>query len=160
MRIIGLIRALGWYALALFLVYGLFGVFRKRIDSRHYQFIWIGIITWAWIMVSALNAGADQWDNPRYRAILLIWQAILAAWAWEWARARQDAWLWRWLAVELVFVGLFTEWYVGRYYPGLIHLEIKWMSLIILVICGMIIVGGYAWDRIKKKRLSTKDSGL
>ena len=50
-------------------------------------------------MVAALNAGGDQWDNPRYRAILLVWQVILAAWAWEWARLRHDAWLWRWLAV-------------------------------------------------------------
>ncbi|HEX9090353.1 MAG TPA: glycosyltransferase family 39 protein, partial [Anaerolineales bacterium] len=94
MRIIGFLRAAGWYALALFLVYGAFGAFRTRLDSRRLQLTWISIISWAWIMVSALNAGADQWDNPRYRAILLIWQVILAAWALAWARSRKDAWLW------------------------------------------------------------------
>jgi hypothetical protein len=160
MRIIGFLRAAGWYALALFLVYGAFGVFRNRSEPRRFQLIWISIISWAWIMVAALNAGADQWDNPRYRAIFLIWQVILAAWAWEWARSRHDAWLWRWLAVEVVFVGLFTEWYVGRYYPGILHLDIKWMIVIILLICGMILIGGVIWDQKRKIKLSSRDSSL
>ena len=160
MRIIGLLRAAGWYALALFLVYGALSVFRHRHETRGFQLIWISIINWAWIMVAALNAGADQWDNPRYRAILLIWQVILAAWAWDWARSRHDSWLWRWLAVEAVFVGLFTEWYLGRYYPGFVHLDIKWMTLIILLICGMILAGGIIWDHKHKVRPPSQDSSL
>ncbi len=160
MRIIGFLRAAGWYCLALFLVYGALGVFRNRSEERRYQLIWIAIISWAWIIVSALNAGADQWDNPRYRAILLVWQVILAAWAWEWARLRQDAWLWRWLAVEAVFVGLFTEWYLGRYYHGFIHLNILLMSVLTLVICGMILVGGVLWDHRRKTKPATRKSGL
>jgi 4-amino-4-deoxy-L-arabinose transferase-like glycosyltransferase len=160
MRIIGLLRAIGWYALVLFLIYGTFGVLRSRLEFRRYQLLWISVVTWAWIMVSALNAGADQWDNPRYRVILLTWQVVLAAWAWEWARLRRDAWLWRWLLVEAVFVGLFTEWYVGRYYPGILHLDIKWMSLLTLVVCGAILVGGVIWDYFHKKKPGTQDSGL
>jgi len=160
MRIIGFMRAAGWYALALFLVYGALGVFRSRTETRRYQLIWISIINWAWIMVAALNAGADQWDNPRYRAILLLWQVILVAWAWEWARSRRDSWLWRWLAVEVVFVGLFTEWYLGRYYPGFIHLDIKLMTLIILLICGMILGGGVLWDHKHNIKPSSRDSSL
>lgn len=160
MRLIGFLRAAGWYALALFLVYGALGVFRSHAETRRFQLIWISIINWAWIMVAALNAGADQWDNPRYRAILLLWQVILAAWAWEWARSRHDSWLWRWLAVEVVFVGLFTEWYLGRYYPGFIHLDIKLMTLIILLICGMILVGGVIWDHKHKINPPSRDSSL
>ena len=160
MRIIGFLRAAGWYALALFLVYGIWGILRSRATNRRYQLMWMGAINWAWIMVAALNAGADQWDNPRYRAILLVWQVILAAWAFEWARAHHDAWLWRWLAVEAVFVGLFTEWYLGRYYPGFIHLDIKLMTAIILVICGLILAGGLIWDRLHKSAPSPRDSGL
>jgi hypothetical protein len=160
MRIIGFFRAAGWYALALLLIYGAFGVVRNRNEPRRFQLIWIVVTSWAWIMVAALNAGADQWDNPRYRAILLLWQAILAAWAWEWARSRHDAWLWRWLAVEVVFVALFTEWYLGRYYPGFLHLDIKWMILIILMICGMILIGGIIYDRKRKIKPSSGDSGL
>jgi len=60
----------------------------------------------------------------------------------------------------VVFVGLFTEWYLGRYYPGFIHLDIKLMSLIILVICGMIIAGGFIWDHRRKTKPSTRNSGL
>ena len=160
MRVIGFLRAAGWYALALFLVYGLLGIFRSHGESRRYQLVWMGIVNWAWIMVSALNAGADQWDNPRYRAIFLIWQVILVGWALEWARAHKDAWLWRWLAVEVVFVGLFTEWYVGRYYPGILHLDIKLMSLIILAICGGIRAGGLIWDIWRKKKPTAGKSGL
>jgi hypothetical protein len=160
MRIIAFLRAAGWYFLALFLVYGAFGAIRNRQDSRRWQLIWMAVINWAWIGVSALNAGADQWDNPRYRAIFLLWQVILAAWAWEWARVRHDAWLWRWLAVEVVFVGLFTEWYLGRYYPGYLHLNIILMSLITLLICGLILVGGLIWDRRHKFKPATKNSDL
>jgi hypothetical protein len=160
MRIIGFLRAAGWYFLALFLVYGALGSTRNRLDSRRFQLIWIAILNWTWIGVSALNAGADQWDNPRYRAILLLWQVILAAWAWEWARQRHDAWLWRWLAVEVVFVGLFTEWYLGRYYPGYFHLNILVMSVITLVICGLILVGGLIWDRRRKIKPASSDSDL
>jgi hypothetical protein len=147
MRLIGFLRAAGWYALALFLIYGTLGVFRSRSESRRLQLIWIGIINWAWIIVAALNAGADQWDNPRYRVILLLWQVILAAWAWEWARSRRDAWLWRWLAVEVVFVGVFTEWYLSRYYSGFIHLDIRILIVSTLLLCGMILVGGAIWDK-------------
>ena len=160
MRIIGFLRAAGWYALALFLVYGTLGAFRNRMSPRRLQLIWISIINWAWIMVTALNAGADQWDNPRYRAILLVWQVILAAWAWEWARSRKDAWLWRWLAVEVVFVGMFTEWYLGRYYPGFIHLDIKSMTLLTLLICGLILLGGVIWDKKRKIKPSSPDNSL
>jgi hypothetical protein len=160
MRLIGFLRAVGWYALVLFLIYGTMGVLRSRQELRRYQLLWISLVNWAWIMVAALNAGADQWDNPRYRVILLTWQVILAAWAWEWARARRDAWLWRWLLVEAVFVGMFTEWYVGRYYPGIIHLDIKWMSLLTLVVCGAILLSGVIWDYFQKKKPAIRDSGL
>lgn len=147
MRIIGFLRAAGWYVLALFLVYGMLGTLRSRENGRRLQFIWIGLISWAWIMLAALNAGADQWDNPRYRVILLLWQVILAAWALSWARSRKDAWLWRFLAIEIVFVLLFTEWYLGRYYPGFFHLDIKLMALITLVISAVIVIGGLIWDK-------------
>jgi hypothetical protein len=160
MRILGFLRAAGWYALALFLVYGTLGVFRSRTETRRFQLFWISAISWAWIMVAALNAGADQWDNPRYRVILLLWQVILAAWAWEWARFRKDAWLWRWLAVEVVFVGMFTQWYLGRYYPGIIHFDIKIMIIATLLVCGMILVGGAIWDKKHPARPQSPDNGL
>jgi hypothetical protein len=159
-RIVGFFRAAGWYALVLFLIYGTIALLRSRDEIRRSQLIWISVVNWVWIILSALNAGGDQWDNPRYRAVLLVWQVLLAAWAWEWARLRRDAWLWRWLVVEAVFVLMFTEWYVGRYYPGIIHLDIKWMSLLTLVLCGLILLGGVVWDRLHKVKPVSRDSGL
>lgn len=160
MRIIGFLRAAGWYALALFLVYGTLGALRSRTELRRLQLVWISLVSWAWIMVAALNAGADQWDNPRYRVILLLWQVMLAAWAWGWARARKDVWLWRWLAVEAVFVGMFTEWYLGRYYPGFPHLDIKLTILLTLVVSALILLGGFIWDKKHTSRLTQPDNRL
>jgi hypothetical protein len=152
MRIIGFLRAAGWYALALFLVYGTLGVIRSRGEPHRLQLAWISLASLAWIVLAALNAGADQWDNPRYRVILLLWQVMLAGWACQQARTRRDAWLWRWLAVEAVFVAMFTEWYLGRYYAGFPHLDIRWMMLITLLLSGAILIAGLVWDKTHRIR--------
>jgi hypothetical protein len=151
MRVIGFFRAAGWYALAPFLVYGTLVVWRAKQETRRVQLIFLSLAIWAWVVIAALNGGADQWDTPRYRTILLAWEALLAAWAWVWARAHRDAWLWRWLAVEAVFVLLFTEWYASRYYPGLPHLDIFIMIPLTLVLCAGILLWGWWKDRRKAK---------
>jgi hypothetical protein len=151
MRLIGLLRAAGWYALAPFLVYAVMGFLRLRAEPRRWQLLWLSLVGWAWIAISALNAGGDQWDNPRYRTILLAWLVLLAGWAWGWARARKDAWLGRWLAVETVFVLMFTEWYLGRYYPGVPHLDIQLMIILTLGLTVLILGGGWLRDRYKQK---------
>jgi hypothetical protein len=153
MRLIGLLRASGWYALAPFLVYALMGVLRLRGEPRRWQLLWLNLVGWAWIAISALNAGGDQWDNPRYRTILLAWLVLLAGQAWDWARRRNDAWLGRWLAVEAVFVLLFTEWYLGRVYPGVPHLDIQVMIIITLGLTVLILGGGWLWDRDKQRKV-------
>jgi hypothetical protein len=152
MRGIGLLRALGWYALAPFLVYALPGILRMRNNARRWQLLWLSLIGWAWIAISALNAGGDQWDNPRYRTILLAWLVLLAGWAWDWARQRRDPWLSRWLAVEAVFVSMFTEWYLGRYYPGFPHLDIHVMIAATQGMTAFILAGGWLWDRRKSRQ--------
>jgi hypothetical protein len=156
MRCMGFLRALGWYALAPFLVYAIIrvggGMMRLRAESRRWQLLWLSMVGWVWIAISALNAGGDQWDNPRYRTILLAWLVLLAGWAWSWARQRKDAWLGRWLAVESVFVLMFTEWYLGRYYSGFPHLDIKIMISITLGLTALIIGGGWAWDWYRRRQ--------
>jgi hypothetical protein len=153
MRLIGLLRALGWYALAPFLVYAVVRLLRLAGEPRRWQLLWLSLAGWAWIAVSALNAGGDQWDNPRYRTILLAWLVMLAGWAWGWARQRKDAWLGRWLAVEAVFVLVFTEWYLGRYYPGFPHLDILVMISVTLGLTALILGGGWLWDRYRHSQV-------
>jgi len=152
-RVIGIFRSAGWYLLAPFLVYGVINSFRVSTQQRRAQLIWISSTTVLWILLAAMNSGADMWDGPRYRSTLLAWQALLAAWAYVWARDHRDAWLPRWLAVEGVFVLVFTEWYLSRYYPAtFIHFDIYTTAAITLGLAVLILGGGWLWDR-KKRRL-------
>lgn len=148
MRTIGLLRAAGWYALAPFLVYSLVATLRARDENRRPQLLFLVLTIFAWTAISALNGGADQWDTPRYRTMLLAWEALLAAWAWVWVRSSRDVWLKRILAVEAAFLLLFTEWYISRYYPGWPHLSIIPMIVLTLAVSAAILAGSWLWDRL------------
>jgi hypothetical protein len=151
MRIAGFWRSLGWYLLAPFLVYGLLAALRATQEKRRAQLLWLGGMIWLWIFIAALSAGGDQWDNPRYRTLLLTWEALVAAWALGWALARKDVWLWRWLLVEAVFIVLFTAWYLARYYHSFPNLGI-WTTLAIgLGLSLLILAGGWWWDRRQRR---------
>ncbi len=147
---INTLRAAGWYALAPFLIYGLFTAFYPQ--SLRAQRIWLSLASFVWILVAAANAGGDMWDNPRYRTIFLPWLALLAAWALVWALQRKDPWLWRWLAVEVIFVLFFLWWYISRYYPGFLHLSIWMTSGLTLGLAAMILLGGWLWDWRKRSK--------
>lgn len=150
MRLIGFLRAAGWYLLAPFLVYGMLAAIRVRGENRRAQLIIMSVMIWGWAIIAAFNGGADQWDTPRYRTLLLACQVLIAAWAWNWARLKRDAWLGRWLAIEGIFIAMFTEWYASRYYTNLPHFDIFLMIAITLLLTLMILVGGWWIDRKKK----------
>lgn len=149
-RIFNILRSLGWYVLAFFLIYNLVITFTKKTYPKQAVRIWLTLAVFAWILISAANAGGDLWDNPRYRTMFLVYQALLAAWAIWWALNTKDSWFWRWLAVEGVFVLAFLEWYVSRYYPAIPHLSIWTMIILTLLGCGLILVGGLVWDHKKR----------
>jgi hypothetical protein len=86
--------------------------------------------------------------------MFLVYQALLTAWTIWWALNTKDTWFWRWLAVEGVFVLAFLEWYVSRYYPAIPHLSIWTMIILTLLGCGLILIGGWMWDR--KKRIKVE----
>jgi hypothetical protein len=111
-RALMVFRSIGWYALVPLLFYAPFAVFRTQKGSTRRLWFWLTAIMWLWIIVAALRGGADQWDNPRYRAILIVVEALVAGFAW----VNRDRWLVRWLIVEVVFLAVFTQWYVSRYY--------------------------------------------
>jgi len=160
-RVTGFFRAAGWYALVPLLLYALLAAFRipakERLApaERRTQLLWLCAAVWVWVLIAAYNAGADQWDNPRYRTILLAWQALLAAWAWGWARQRRDPWLRRWLAVEAFFIASFAEWYLSRYWwHWLPRLEMWQMVLLNLVVAMLIL--GWDWIRAGLRRVAKK----
>jgi hypothetical protein len=145
MRLLGIYRALGWYALVPLLFYAPFAALRTARGSARRLWLWLTAIAWLWIIVAALRGGADQWDNPRYRAILIVIEALVAGFAW----VNRDRWLVRWLAVEMVFLAIFTQWYASRYYQWGGQLPFGWMVALIGLLAALILFGGWWWDRRK-----------
>ncbi len=149
-KILGVMRALGWYLLAPILLYGFFSL--PKLDSAQSRRIWtwFGLACWFWIVVASLRAGGDQWDNPRYRVIFLALQALFAARAWVTFRKHVDAWLPRLLAVEAVFLAFFTQWYASRYYARFGTLSFGAMVAWILSLSMLIVMLGIIQDKKKK----------
>jgi hypothetical protein len=152
MRVIGILRGLGWYALLPFLLFSLRSIWKTSNKGERLAWLWLWLASWVWIIISAMRAGGDQWDNPRYRVILLLFQAALAAQAITWQRVTHDRWLGRLLAVEGIFLVLFGYWYISRY--GGLDLKIFHIFIIIaaiVVLSAFILIGGWIWDRWQAK---------
>jgi hypothetical protein len=150
-RSIAFLRAVGWYALAPLLVYAMLAVTRAREEPRRAQIAWLNVVIWVWIIIAALSAGGDQWDNPRYRTTLLAWQALTASWAWWWARDHKDYWLRRILSLEVIFILMFTIWYIGRYYVPFLHLDIWIMIGITILLSFLAMFGEWILNRRRQK---------
>jgi 4-amino-4-deoxy-L-arabinose transferase-like glycosyltransferase len=152
-RITGFFRAVGWYALVPLLLYAPLAALRTPAKERRAQLLWLSAVMWAWVLIALFNAGGDQWDNPRYRTIMLAWQALIAAWAWVRARQRRDPWLERWLVVEAFFIVSFVEWYLARYWlHGLPLLDMWQMVLLNLAAAALIL--GWDWIRAGLRRVA------
>ena len=153
MRFLGILRGVGWYALLPFLIYSLYSILKTADKRERLAWLWLWLVTWAWIILSSLRAGGDQWDNPRYRVILLLFQAALAAQALTWQRLTHDRWLGRVLAVEGVFLVLFGYWYAARYLhwqAGIVHV---FVILGLIFFLGVLILGGgWVKDRMEARR--------
>jgi hypothetical protein len=153
MRLIGILRGLGWYALLPFLFYSLRPIWNTVDKRERMAWLWLWLTVWVWIVLSSARAGGDQWDNPRYRVILLMFQAALAAYSLLWAHQRRDRWLGRILAVEGVFLVLFGYWYFSRYAnTGLRTFNIFIVFAAIAVISLGILIGGWLRDKQQAKR--------
>ena len=66
--------------------------------------------------------------------ILLPWQALVAGYAWVSWRGARDRWLPRILALELVFLSVFTLFYAGRYHS--LPLLRFWQYVVIVLLVG------------------------
>ena len=146
-RVLGILRGAGWYCIAPLLLYSLWLLWREKVEPRKFQLRMLAIAIWVWVLIASANAGGDQWDNPRYRAMLLAFQAALAAWAWQAVRIRQDRWFMRLVAIEGVFILLFSYWYLGRKYFSELLLDIWVIVALIMFISAGIVVWGWVWDR-------------
>ncbi len=154
MQALGILRGLGWYALLPFLIYSLVSIMKMEKKPERLAWLWLWLAGWAWVLISSARAGGDQWDNPRYRVIFLLFQAALAAQAFFWQRSVRDRWLGRLLAVEGVFLALFGYWYAVRYIgwqAGQVHIFV--IIGLIVALSLVILLGGGLLDRRRKPRL-------
>lgn len=151
-HMIAIARSVGWYLVLPFLLYASIAALRAQEPAERRTWWWLSAFSWAWILICAIRAGGDQWDNPRYRLIFFGVQAILAGYAWITWRAHRDAWLPRILAVELVCVLVFGQWYVARYYLVGIHLPILVVLSLCISLTVVILAGGWLWDRFRNRR--------
>ncbi|WP_299024447.1 hypothetical protein [uncultured Thermanaerothrix sp.] len=156
---ISTLRALGWYAILPVLFYAPWALRHPRERSWRLMLLWLIGVAWGWMILASLRAGGDLWDNPRYRTMLLPVLALLVAWAYHLAREARDPWLWRWFAVEGVGLAFFTEWYVSRTYRILPRLPFWIMIGGIVVGAGLILMGGWLWDRHQASRGVFRSNG-
>lgn len=145
---LGIVRALGWYWLLPLAAYALFSAWTISNRQRQKQIIWLALLVWAWILIAAARGGGDQWDNPRYRVILLAFMAIIAAQSFY---ALKTRWFWRILWVEAIILFVFTHWYAWRYLGIGVNLGIR-NTLAIALGASILLVGAdLLWQSRKCK---------
>lgn len=149
---IAILRGVGWYAIAPLLFYAFIAAWKAKDPVERRILVWVSICVIIWLLVSSARAGGDQWDNPRYRTIFLVYIALLCGWAWDFALRNKDAWLGRFFLIEVIFLGFFLEWYISRYYQVFGRLPFERMLLWVAGLTLVVLLGGLVWDRIKKKR--------
>ena len=156
-RTIGILRAAGWYALLPLLVLSSFGFYSFKEPRDRWVGLWLCLLVWLWIILAALRGGGDQWDNPRYRAILLLWQAILAASAWHWSLNGRKPWFLRVIAMEGIFLIVFGQWYISRYMQ--IDWRMDFATMVGIILACWVLIGISGWF-IDRRRLTGQDQSL
>ena len=148
-KLIGLLRALGWYAILPFLILSFVAAAGARSRQSRNLLLWLALLVWTWILLAALRGGGDLFDNPRYRTILFLWQSILAGYTWVWWRETRTLWVWVVLLMELVFVLIFTLWYGSRYYywPG----QLPFAVMVALIVGLWVVILGIGWWLNKRR---------
>jgi hypothetical protein len=146
-KVIAILRSAGWYALLPVLVYSIAaGPASGGVHDRK-VWLWLASVCWAWILFTSLRGGGDQWDNPRYRAILFLWQALIAGNALvRWRATRRLAFL-QVIACEIAFLLIFAQWYASRYFHWGGQLPFGGMVALILGLWALILAGGWLWQR-------------
>ena len=146
-KIIGIIRALGWYATLPMLILSFRAAAGAGSSVKRNLILWLSLLTWIWILLAALRGGGDLYDNPRYRTILFLWQSIIAGYVWVWWMETQNKWIIRILAMEAVFLLVFTQWYASRYFHWGGQLPFALMVGLILGLWGIILGVGWWLDK-------------
>jgi 4-amino-4-deoxy-L-arabinose transferase-like glycosyltransferase len=173
-RILGIIRALGWYTMLPLLAYAPFSLHSHTLTGTRPPifaqpnatvvenkpgrkwgerggWLWLGLVVWVWIIIASLRGGADQWDNPRYRVILLGWQAMLVARAFLSLKQGRSRWLIRILGVEAVLLVVFTHWYMYRYMQVGFNIGIRNTLALAIGLSVLLVLGDLLIEKWRSK---------
>jgi hypothetical protein len=146
-------RSIGWTFLLIFLMYAPFLVLLKRGNNEFTKMLIL--IVWAGILLASFRGGADQWDNPRYRAVFASLQTALVAWVWIEEIRYGGVWLRRALISAAAIMAWFLSWYLQRF-PGVnwpVDDPFKALGLGIASACLLVF-----WDWIRSSRQSKSRS--
>jgi hypothetical protein len=157
-RVVAIFRALGWYALVPLMASGFILVWAKQTKEDRRVLLLFFLTVVAWTLLSSARAGGDQWDNPRYRSIFLIWMVLLAGWAWVQTITRRSPWLWRLVLLELIYIGYFLHWYISRYQGLMVHMRFWRMVALLGRYALVILVGGFLFDLVYNKVRKSRQS--
>ena len=158
-RTTSIVRALGWWLMLPFLPYGFFALWKARSKSDRWALLLIVVALIGWTLISALRAGGDMWDNPRYRALLIPWFGLLFGWCWQRFQEGHFGWFLRWVGAELVFFLVFLFWYFFRYQIIKSYIGFFQMIQVILAGAGLILLSGLVSDflKLRSSRRSSKE---
>jgi hypothetical protein len=145
--ILQFLRGLGWYMLLPLLALSFAAAVRETSRKTRNLILWLSLLVILWALLAAIRGGADLWDNPRYRTILFLWQAVLAGYVWVWWRVTRNAWLPRVVLMELLFLLVFMQWYASRYYHWGGQLPFSVMIVLILGLWALVLGVGWWQDR-------------
>lgn len=148
-KVVYILRGLGWYGLLPTLIISFRAGADEGSGKKRNIILWLSLLTWTWILLSALRGGGDVWDNPRYRMLLFVWQSILAGYVWVWWRETHNNWLKRVVWCEAAFLLVFTQWYASRYLHWGSQLPFAVMVALIAGLWGLIL--GVGWWSDKKR---------
>ncbi|MDF1499280.1 MAG: hypothetical protein P1P76_02280 [Anaerolineales bacterium] len=141
-------RSLGWFAMLPLLIFATFWSLRRDV-WKSTTFLLV-LFIWMSALFASYRAPGYQWDNPRYRAVLISIQAVIIAWGWV-AAKRSNTRLLR--HVLILFGGstlIFTYWYLGRY-TGLPEIGLLTNFGLIAGFAIIYIVAVYARYQIRAK---------
>lgn len=150
---VAIFRALGWYLVIPFLIYGTGIIIKESRKNRDWTLLWLMAVVIIWTFVSSARAGGDQWDNPRYRVIFLPWLALIVGLVWDQISSARSPWFWRIAALDGAFVLIFTYWYLGRKFPMRFPIPTEYALGLFGVLLIAVVTGGLIIDRKNQKTL-------
>jgi len=148
-RAIAVWRGLGWVALLPFLLYAPLSSLRK--SGWRDLSTYLAFLVWLTALLASYRGAGDQWDNPRYRTVFLVAQAVVAGWAWVHAQESRSPWLWRTIFLVGISTTLFTIWYSGRY-QWLPYFKVMHAAAVVGGFVVLFLGGSILFDMIQARR--------